>query len=96
MIVLYREITINFCQFLIYFTKVFLWTLMLGLQEHNIRQNLRKIVVHIKCHISVLLTITTFLLSLLLSLKTGCFFVDFFSLSNDSCYWYVMTNTSIR
>ena len=24
------------------------------------------------------------------------FFADFFSLSNDSCYWYVMTNTSIR
>ena len=69
---------------------------MLGLQEHNIRQNLQKMVMHIKFYISVLLTITTFLLSLLLSLKTTLFFADFFSLSNDSCYWYVMTNTSIR
>ena len=37
-----------------------------------------------------------FLISLLLSLKTGCLSLIFFSLSNDSCYWYVMTNTSIR
>ena len=87
---------LNFCQFLKIFTKVFLWTLVLGLQHHNIRQNLREIVIHIKFHINVLLTVTTFLLSLLLSLKTGCISLIFFSLSNDSCYWYVMTNTSIR
>ena len=61
---------------------------MLGLQEHNIRQNLRKIVLHIKFHISVL-TITTFLLSLLLSLKTGCF-----SLIFSVCQTIHVTGTS--
>ena len=54
-------------------TKVFLQTLLLGLQYHNIHQNLWNIVVHIKFHLSLLLTITTFLISPLLSLKAGCF-----------------------
>ena len=62
---------------------------MLGLQEHDIRQNLRKIVMHIKFRISVLLTITTFLLSLLLSLKTGCF-----SLIFSVCQTIHVTGTS--
>ena len=62
---------------------------MLGLQEHNILQNLRKIVMHVKFHTSVLLTITTFLLSLLLSLKTGCF-----SLIFSVCQTIHVTGTS--
>ena len=56
---------------------------------------------HIKFHISVLLTITIFyyshfLLWPLSSLKTGCFSLFFFSLSNDACYMYVMINTFIN
>ena len=62
---------------------------MLGLQEHNIRQNLREIVMHITFHISVFLTITTFLLSLLLFLKTGCF-----SLIFSVCKMIHVTGTS--
>ena len=62
---------------------------MLGLQQHNIRQNLREIVMHIKFHTSVLLTITTFLLSLVLSLKTGRF-----SLIFSVCQTIHITGTS--
>ena len=43
------------------------------IQYVSIVQNLWNIVEHIKFHISLLLTITTFLISPLLSLKAGCF-----------------------
>ena len=58
---------------------------MLGLQEHNTRQNLRKILMHIKFHISVLLIITTFFTIATFISENGLYFADFFSLSNDSC-----------